>query len=266
MKPYIALGVLSLGLYFAYQVVLVEAGPRDRHREGPRSEDFSWEGNLSSGQSIEVRGVNGGITAGPAHGSHVVIKAHKRARQSDPSAVKIDVVERSGGITVCAVYPGGEGGCEGDRQMGNMNDVSVQFDVQVPAGVTFVGRTVNGSVRAEGLADDVHVQSVNGSITIDTQGSARAETVNGSIKAALGALDGFDNLAFTTTNGTITLALPSHVHAVLEGHTSNGSIASEFPVEISGQRAKDLHGVLGDGGDLIKLTSMNGSIKIIERR
>lgn len=275
MKPYIALGVLSLGLYFAYQLILVDARPRHRHevvQVEPRSDQpsgqFSWQGSLASGQSVEVHGLNGGITAGPADGSQVVVTARKTARRSDPSSVKIEVVERGNGVIVCAVYPGGDSGCgESGLSSGRANDVSVQFDIRIPHGVTFVGRTVNGSVKAEGLDDDVDVQSVNGSITIDTRGSARAQTVNGSIKASLGAVTGFDGLDFNTTNGTITLSLPSDVQAVLEGHTNNGSIASEFPLQISGNRqVKEMHGTLGQGGDLIKLQSLNGSIRIIERR
>ena len=61
------------------------------------------------------------------------------------------------------------------------NDVKVDFTVIVPAGVAFVGRTVNGGVKAIDLTGDVEARTVNGNITLATGGYARAKTVNGSI-------------------------------------------------------------------------------------
>ena len=56
----------------------------------------------------------------------------------------------------------------------------VHFDVRVPSGVGFVGRTVNGEVNAESLQSDAEAHTVNGSVRLTTSGLAVASTVNGS--------------------------------------------------------------------------------------
>ena len=55
--------------------------------------------------------------------------------------------------------------------------------MRVPAGVRFVGRTVNGGIEADELPADAEAYTVNGSVAVDAGGEARAETVNGSIRA-----------------------------------------------------------------------------------
>jgi len=105
-----------------------------------------------------VKGVNGDVRAVLASGTEAVVNARKHSRRSDPDEVEIKVVESDDGITICAVYPTPrrareENSCEpGDRWHSNTdnNDVSVDFEVQVPAGIVFNGQTVNGEMRAEG--------------------------------------------------------------------------------------------------------------------
>ena len=67
------------------------------------------------------------------------------------------------------------------------NDVTVAFTVRVPAGVRFIGRTVNGDVTADGLAGPVSVQTVNGEANFSTSSYGEASTVNGSIRGAMGS-------------------------------------------------------------------------------
>src|SRR5687768_3408715 len=69
------------------------------------ADDFRWQGAVGSGKSIEIKNVNGSIEAVPSSGREVVVTATKRARRSDPESVRIETVEHSGGVTVCAVYP-----------------------------------------------------------------------------------------------------------------------------------------------------------------
>src|SRR5207342_1785998 len=69
------------------------------------AQDFNWHGRVASGGVIEIKGVNGGIDATASSGSEVEVTAVKKARRSDPAGVEIKVVEHSGGVTICAVYP-----------------------------------------------------------------------------------------------------------------------------------------------------------------
>src|SRR3989442_9586955 len=160
-----------------------------------KSEQFRWTGQVAAGQSIEIKGINGSISAEPAGGGEIEVVATKKAHRSDPEAVSIKVVPHADGVTICAVYPSDNADqpntCEPGRNgRGNSsvrnNDVNVNFAVRVPAGVAFIGRTVNGEISATSLTGNVDSRSVNGSIKISTAGYAQGKNVNGEITAKLG--------------------------------------------------------------------------------
>jgi len=237
---------------------------------GPETkEEFRWHGPVAPGGTVEIRGVNGAIRAEPAAGNDVEIVALKRGRRNSPRDVQVKVVPHDGGLTVCAVYPASGFGPANECQPGSggrmnvrHNDVSVDFTVRVPAGSGLVARTVNGSVRASGLRGRVEAHTVNGSVTLFTEGAAEAETVNGSIDAALGRTDWKDAASFQTVNGSITLALPREASTAVEARTVNGRIAVDF--ELTGARTsrRELSGTIGAGGRKLALATVNGGIRV----
>jgi DUF4097 and DUF4098 domain-containing protein YvlB len=232
--------------------------------------EFHWKGKIPAGQTIEIKGVNGDVTAVAAgSGSEVDVTAVKSARRSEPEEVTIAVVPHSGGVTICAVYPSSRreaNSCEpADR--GHMsshdNDVQVDFTVHVPAGVRFVGHTVNGSVEAANLASDVDANTVNGHIRVSTSGYAEAETVNGSITASLGRATWSDGLRFATVNGGITIDLPANVSTEVRASTVNGGIETDFPLTVIGRLGpRRLNGTIGGGGRRLELSTVNGTIRL----
>lgn len=231
--------------------------------------DFQWHGVVAPGKTIEIRGVNGDVTAEPATGNEVEVTATKHARRSDPEDVRIEVVPHDGNITICAVYPTPNGRrpntCEpgGGRNNTRNNDVSVDFTVRVPAGVNFDGNTVNGDVEATALTARADASTVNGSVTVETRGTASGRTVNGSVHVRMGSADWTDDLEFETVNGGITVTLPPGLNAELDAETVNGSIQSDFPVTVQGRLAPhSMHGVVGSGGRRLKLKTVNGSITL----
>ncbi len=252
-------------------LVAANAGERqvraeDQARQG---DEFTWSGALDVGDVIEIKGVNGSIIAEPTSGSRVEVRAVKKARRSDASEVRIEVVEHSGGVTLCAVYPSrgrranecapGDGG----RMSVRNNDTRVTFYVKVPAGVEFHGKTVNGDVEALDLDSDVVVRTVNGDVEVSTTGFAEATTVNGSIDAVLGAADRSEGLRFTTVNGSITLDLPDDIDADVSARWVNGGLQTDLPLEFTGRISRNsARGVLGEGGPRLDLKTVNGSIRI----
>lgn len=228
---------------------------------------FEWDGRLEEGRTLEVKGVNGRIEAEPAAGGTASVRAEKRARRGDPGDVRIEVVEHAGGVTICAVYPrsGGENRCEpgqGGEQDVEDVDVRVDFAVRVPSGVRFAGRTVNGDVEVRDLDGDVEARTVNGKVDLSTQGMAEASTVNGSIRAAMGRAPDRP-VRFRTVNGSIELDLPDAAGVDLDAEWVNGGLDTELPVTVTGRISRQsLRGRLGDGGPLMELSTVNGSIRI----
>jgi hypothetical protein len=232
-------------------------------------QDFRWHGSVQQGRSIEIKGVNGDVRAEPSGSNEVEVEAIKTARRDNPADVRIEVVPHAGGVTICAVYPSRDGNkpneCvpgSGGRMNVQNNDVTVRFVVRVPAGVTFVGRTVNGEVEANRLNGDVDLHTVNGSVTFSTTGSGRAETVNGSIRGDMGRADWSDTNSFNTVNGSIILRLPDSLSTEVRASTVNGDITSDFTMSTSRVSRRRLEGTIGGGGRTLALESVNGSISL----
>ena len=234
------------------------------------AQSFEWAGRVPAGGSLEIKGINGTIVVERASGSEAAVSTTTRARRSDPASVRIEMIEHDDGLTFCAVYPsaGDErenfcaAGSEG-RMNTNRNDVEVEFRVQVPAGVRFVGRTVNGDVEAVGLESDVQVVTVNGDLNVSTTGYAEAETVNGSIEASMEQTPVGDGLSFSTVNGDITLDLPDDIDAELDASWLNGELDSDLPLMLQGRMGRrSARGTLGDGGPRLEVSTVNGSIRL----
>jgi hypothetical protein len=234
---------------------------------------FQWRGHLAAGQTIEIKGINGEVRATASPSADVEVAAIRTAKRSNPDEVRIEVVPHAGGITICAVYPTPPGSepnrCEpGSQGRSNSrdNDTVVNFDVRVPGGVGFVGRTVNGAVTGESLQGDAEAHTVNGSVRLSTSGRALASTVNGSVSATMGRADWPNSATFTTVNGSITLTLPSAFDADLLRRDAERAISPRIPSECDQQHREcrasgirvDSAGTIGNGGRELELTTVNG--------
>ena len=231
---------------------------------------FQWTGKIAPGQLIEIKGVNGNIRAESTDSHDVEVFAEKTSLGSDPSEVRIKVIDNGNGMTICAVYPSKDGRTSDCHpgELGRLNprdsDVKVDFVVRVPNGVRFTGRTVNGGIEADHLNADVGAHTVNGKIVLSTSATAVAETTNGSIRATLGTTSWTGIRRFETVNGSIELELPPDSTTELAASTMNGRISSDFPVTIRGHVGyRTVRGTLGTGhsaGRELRLNTVNGSI------
>ncbi|MCL7978150.1 MAG: DUF4097 family beta strand repeat-containing protein [marine benthic group bacterium] len=233
------------------------------------AQEFEWQGRVDRGDGVEIKGINGDIDATYTSGSEVRVRAEKKGRDDDPSEVRIEVVEHGDGVTICAVYPD-DGGRKNECKPGDAghlssrdNDVSVHFVVEVPAGVEFRANTVNGGVDAAGLQSDIRASTVNGGINLSTSGLAKANTVNGSIKASMGRADWTGDLDFNTVNGSITVEMPANAGARVKASTVNGGLETDFPLTIQGKFSnRKMEGTIGGGGRDLSLETVNGSIRL----
>lgn len=233
-------------------------------------QDWTWKKAVAAGRTIEIKGINGDVVATAASGNEVEVVARKSADRSDPSSVTIEVLEHSGGVTICAIYPSRRGDRENECTSGNRghssnhnNDTQVDFEVRVPRGVLFTGRTVNGSVKGSGLTADAKAETVNGSVRLTTTGLAEAKTVNGSITVRMGRASWSENLSFATVNGAILIELPADLHADVSASTVNGGLSSDWPMTIRGRWGpKHMNGKIGNGGRELSLETVNGDIEL----
>lgn len=235
-----------------------------------KDRDWSWNGRVDQGDFIEIKGINGEIHAERGSGSEVEVVAELRGKKDDPDLIKMEVVPHDKGVTICAVYPSKDEdrpnecrpGSKGRMNLKN-NDVQVEFTVRVPAGVGFVGRTVNGDVDAFGIDGDVKAHTVNGGIDVSSTGLAEATTVNGSITVSMDRANWDGTLDFTTVNGSVTLEMPDDLNCDVSVSTVNGQISSDYPLMVKGRFSpRQLKGTIGDGGRSLVIKTVNGSIQI----
>lgn len=234
-----------------------------------QAQDFEWRGGLDRGDAVEVHGVNGRIDAVAATGRQVVVTA--RMREGDKGRledVEIDVVEHAGGVVICAMYPTRPGKSKnrcapGDTRLSNYeNNTRVDFRIEVPAGIDLVAGTVNGDVEVRRVDGSVRASTVNGDVDVESGGNAEASTVNGSIRASM-ASDLESDLRFKTVNGSVTVSLPAGSNADVEAATINGSLESDFPLTVRGRFSnRRMRGTIGDGGHVLRLETVNGSVTI----
>lgn len=234
--------------------------------------DFQWRGTVLQGGAVEIKGVNGDVNAQAGTGTEVEVTAVKKGRRSDPESVRIEVVQHGDGVTICAVYPDVDGRpneCrpgEGGRMSTRDNDVTVTFNVRVPPGVRFIGKSVNGDVTARSLTGPVSLETVNGSAEFSTSSYGDATTVNGSIRGSMERADWTGQLEFATVNGSVTLDLPADVHSDLRATTVNGDITTDFPLTVTGRiNRRSLNGTIGNGGRSLNIETVNGSVKLHRR-
>lgn len=237
-----------------------------------RDDSFRWSKAIAQGRTVELRGMNGAIRASAASGREVVVRAVKRWRRGNPKAVEVQVVEHAGGVTICAVWverggrcePGeGSNGGKGRDGWSDRNDVAVDFELELPAGVAAEMSTVNGEIEAEGLASDIEASTVNGGVQVGTTGAAVASTVNGDVEVRMGRADWRGSQQFSTVNGSVEITLPAGADFDFRGSTVNGDIESDFPLTMTGRFSrKSLSGTVGKGGRSLSVTTVNGSIEL----
>src|SRR3954447_16143623 len=173
---------------------------------------FHWKGTLAAGKTLAVKNINGDITAEGTPGDQVEITATKSGEGADQ--VRIELVQGSDGIGVCAIYPDSDSTCTADADWhsnshgDHHNRARVNFTVHLPQNVHLAARNVNGGVEAKNLGEIADATSVNGSVDVTTSRWAHLSSVNGSVTGHFGRADWDGTLNTSTVNGNITLALP----------------------------------------------------------
>lgn len=158
-----------------------------------------------------------------------------------------------------------EGGLDAHTSNADIELTDVKGDI--------VARTSNAHIRAENLKGPLEASTSNSSITasfaqVPFSRSVRLETSNAGVDLALpwtfGAPSG-PGVRVSTSNGQITVRLPSSVNAQVLARTNNSSITSDFEMKLQGEARKNhLDAVIGSGGPLLDLSTSNAAIRLLK--
>ena len=227
---------------------------------------------LSRDGTVSVETTNGGIDAcawdrdSVAVAAEIEIRADsRREAERIRERVRLTIESVSTGVNAYAEIPRDRGnGGFWDWVFGRNGQVSVRFSLSAPTTARLNLESVNGTVAVSDILGDLNLQTTNGKIDIrGGSGTIRARTTNGNIAAEKPAVGEQSRIALRTTNGSVRILLPADARADLRASTVNGSIRTDFPLQVEGQiTGKRIRGRIGDGGGVLNLETVNGSIRI----
>lgn len=278
MKRTLTWGALALAMAWSMGCGDVNINGPDGNWPGwPRPDDSTdvrvtseWRGQIAPGMQIEIKGVFGDLAAVRASGSEVVVTSTKIGQLDEVAAVRIDVVPHALGVTICAVYPDVPGQAPNSCQPGDAGHLSardggeglaaVDFSVQVPDGVTLVGKNLAGDLVATNLRSDAFLHTLSGDVRVSTSRLATAKTMSGAIVASIGLPDWGRDLEFTSMSGNVHVTVPAATNAEVRASATGGTIRSDFP--LSGPVPGQMQGTLGSGGPTLRLTALGGDVTL----
>jgi DUF4097 and DUF4098 domain-containing protein YvlB len=159
----------------------------------------------------------------------------------------------------------------------------IELEIHMPRSAKVDVHSGDGAVTARGLKGTLDFVTSDGTLTLeDIDGSLRARTSDGSVRVS-GRFDVLDlktsdgrvevearpgsqlreawNLR--TSDGSVTLRVPSDLAADVELHTSDGSITTSIPIAVEGSLGKhDIHGKMNGGGNRLTVHTSDGSVML----
>ncbi len=220
------------------------------------------EERLPAGPLAVDAGTNGGIRVEGWDGSDILVRAVVQATGRDEAEAKrrADQVEiRAGGGRVSATGP------ETERRQW----WSVSYRISVPRRTDLELNARNGGITIADVAGTIRFDTTNGGVRLsDLAGQVAGRTRNGGLRVMLGGTqwDG-EGLNVETSNGGVTLSIPSSYNAQLETRTENGGFNFDYPLTITGELSprRGISTTLGAGGAPVRVRTTNGGLKITQR-
>ena len=215
---------------------------------------------LDPGGSFKIENPRGLIRIETWDRPEVLIKADKFAGSREAlKDVRIEISGEGSRVHVVTRLP------EGFHFLGGPGG-SVDYRITLPSTVQLEAKTVNGRVDVVGVSGDLRVSSVNGSVTVtDAEGEVRASTVNGKIEVSHRSLPADAHHDYSCVNGTIRVYLPESAGGRFRVRWVNGSVDSDFPLDLKSRGRRNVDAQLGEGRNEFKFSTVNGTIKILKR-
>jgi Putative adhesin len=225
----------------------------------PASETFTHSYPVSAQAELSLSNVNGSVEIVAWDKNEVALEAEKRCRTSeDLPKIQIEVDATSNRVVISTHYERTGWGWFGRSVSG-----AVHYKLRVPTGIALRKiDVVNSNITIRDVSGEVEASSVNGSIrATGLASSAHLKTVNGNIEVSLASATGNRTIHTKTVNGSCKLALPDAIAADVEASTVNGHVKCDFPINALTSTRTKLQGQIGQGKEAsIEARSVNGNI------
>lgn len=223
---------------------------------------------------VTVRGYAGKEVIVEMKGSGRASRASRRRSQAEMEGLKridldgtgaFDIEERDNVVTIKSRSGDGGGAV-----------------IQVPEQSTVKVKTMGGTVAVESVRGEVEATSLNGNVRVmEAQGSVIAHSLNGNVVVTLNRVEE-KPMSFSTMNGDIDVTMPASTKAMLKLKNDHGEVYSDFEMKLqstpkmeSGRQSdgkykvkfdRTMHGSINGGGPEISFTTLNGQIRIRQKK
>lgn len=238
---------------------ITRANPSDNNSDSdlPEKDEFHQNYQLAAGARVEVQGINGSVDIETAAGSTAQVNVYRSARTREDLEFRKVLVEQ----TATGLVVRGE---KDQNGMGRNRDVRQRVTLSLPRQIDLGVSGVNGRVGVGEVDGPVKLSGINGKVEVaQAMGYSNISGINGRVKITLARL-GEQGIHVSGVNGGVELFFAEDLNADLDVTGINGSVNADVAnVTIFGKVDKqNFHAKIGSGGSPIKVSGINGHVKL----
>ena len=233
-----------------------ESSDRDDLQE---KDEFQQSYQLSAGSKVEVRGINGTVDIETGPGSTADVHIVRSARNREDLEYRKIIVEQTATSLVIR--------SENERERsghGRNHDVRQRVMLKLPRAVDLGVSGINGRVGVGEIDGPVRLSGINGRVEVaQAMGYSDISGINGRVKVTISQL-GARGIHVSGVNGGVELSFAEELNADLDVTGINGSVNTDVAnVTVFGKLDRqNFHAKIGSGGSPIKVTGINGHVKL----
>lgn len=259
--------VLSLAVMMSLaagpQAFSAFSSPQKSDDQGDRDfaerDEFHQSYQLAPGAKVEVRGINGAVDIETAPGTTAEVNIVRSAKiREDLNYHKI-IVEATATTLVV------RGEKEGERsERGRERQVKQRVTLRLPRQVDLAVSGVNGRVNVGEIDGPVRLNGINGRAEVaQAVGYSELNGINGHVRITISRLSE-QGIRVSGINGGVELRFTDDVNADLDVTGINGPVNADLPnVTLTGKLDRqNVHAKIGSGGSPIRVSGINGTVKL----
>jgi DUF4097 and DUF4098 domain-containing protein YvlB len=266
MRQRNSIGLLQSITVGAIAAIFLIPAAYSSDRQGSFTEEFHKVYPLTAQGRIELENINGPVHITGWDRDEVKVDAVKSAWSKERlDEAKIEVREGQNDLSIRTRYPDHDRTFNFGNDDEHNNPARVEYTITIPRRARLDRiELVNGRLDIQDVSGEVRASCVNGRIQArNLQGPVSLETVNGELDASVEQLPSSE-VKLSSVNGRLRVTLPSDSHAEIKASTISGNISDDFGLPVIRHQyvGHSLHGQLGGGGTLVRLSNVNGTIEI----
>lgn len=235
---------------------------RDRDSDNgdfQEKDEFRQSYQLASGAKVEVQGINGTVDIETSAGGAAEVNVVRSARSREDLEYHKVIVEQ----TATSLIVRGEKDRERSA-LGRNRDVRQRVMLKLPRQVDLGVSGVNGKVGVGEIDGPVRLSGINGKVEVaQARGYSEISGINGRVKITISQL-GERGIHVSGVNGGVELFFAEELNADVDVTGINGSVNTEVAnVTVMGKvDRQNFHAKIGSGGSPIRVTGVNGHVKL----